>query len=171
MKIKPGDMDFQVGDNVVHCAFGPGEIVNLEEKVLSGHTSLYYVVQVNDLTLWVPSDEKGRRSIRFPTPASEFENLFILLRSPGESLSKDRLERKHELSQRMKDGTLESICKVIRDLNHFRLTQKLSESDTATLERAQKFLLSEWRISLSIPVAQAEKELKRLLSNNLPDQK
>ena len=164
-------MDFQVGDKVVHWAYGPGEIINLEEKVLSGHTSLYYVVQVNDLTLWVPSDENGRRSIRFPTPASEFEDLFILLRSPGEPLSKDRLERKLDLSQRMKDGSLESICRVIRDLNYFRQTQKLSDSDTATLDRAQKFLQSEWRISLSIPVAQAEKELKRLLSDDLPSQK
>jgi len=164
-------MDFQVGDKVVHWVYGPGEIINLEEKVLSGHTSLYYVVQVNDLTLWVPSDENGRRSIRFPTPASEFEDLFILLRSPGEPLSKDRLERKLDLSQRMKDGSLESICRVIRDLNYFRQTQKLSDSDTATLDRAQKFLLSEWRISLSIPVAQAEKELKRLLGDDLPSQK
>ena len=164
-------MDFQVGDKVVHWAYGPGEIINLEEKALSGHTSLYYVVQVNDLTLWVPSDEKGKRSMRLPTPASEFENLFILLSSPGDPLPNDRLERKLELSERMKDGTLESICRVIRDLHFFRQTQKFNESDTSTLERAQKFLLSEWRISLSIPAAQAEKELKRLLSANLPDNK
>ena len=164
-------MDFQVGDKVVHWVYGPGEIINLEEKVLSGHTSLYYVVKVNDLTLWVPSDEKGKRSMRLPTPASEFENLFILLRSPGAPLPNDRLERKLELSERMKDGTLESICRVIRDLHFFRQTQKFNESDTSTLERAQKFLLSEWMISLSIPAAQAEKELKRLLSANLPDNK
>jgi RNA polymerase-interacting CarD/CdnL/TRCF family regulator len=164
-------MDFQVGDKVVHWVYGPGEIINLEEKVLSGHTSLYYVVKVNDLTLWVPSDEKGKRSMRLPTPASEFENLFILLRSPGAPLPNDRLERKLELSERMKDGTLESICRVIRDLHFFRQTQKFNESDTSTLERAQKFLLSEWMISLSIPVAQAEKELKRLLGSDLPSNK
>jgi RNA polymerase-interacting CarD/CdnL/TRCF family regulator len=161
-------MDFQVGDKVVHWVYGPGEIINLEEKVLSGHTTLYYVVQVNDLTLWVPSDEQGKRSMRFPTPASEFEDLFVLLRSPGDPLPNDRLERKLELSERLKDGTLESICRVIRDLHLFRLTQKFNESDTSTLERAQKFLLSEWRISLSVPAAQAEKELKQLLSTNLP---
>jgi RNA polymerase-interacting CarD/CdnL/TRCF family regulator len=164
-------MDFQVGDKVVHWTYGLGEIINLEEKILSGRTSLYYVVQVNDLTIWVPSDENGKRSMRLPTPANEFENLFILLSSPGEPLSKDRLERKLELSQRMKDGTLESICKVIRDLSFFRKTQKFNESDTLTLERAQKFLLSEWMISFSIPAAQAEKELKRLLGDHPSDQK
>jgi RNA polymerase-interacting CarD/CdnL/TRCF family regulator len=164
-------MDFQVGDKVVHWAYGPGEIIDLEEKVLSGHTSLYYVVQLSNLTLWVPSDDQGKRSMRLPTPPSEFENLFILLRSPGEPLPSDRLERKLELSQRMKDGTLESICRVIRDLHLFRRTQKYNESDTSTFERAQKFLLSEWTISLSIPVAQAEKELRRLLGSDLPEQK
>jgi RNA polymerase-interacting CarD/CdnL/TRCF family regulator len=164
-------MDFQVGDKVVHWAYGPGEIINLEEKVLSGQTSLYYVVQVNGMTLWVPSDEKGTRSLRLPTPANEFENLFILLRSPGDPLPGDRLERKLELAQRMKDGTLESICRVIRDLHLFRRTQKFNESDTSTLERAQKFLLNEWMISLSIPAAQAEKELRRLLGADLPNPK
>lgn len=164
-------MDFQVGDKVVHWAYGPGEIIDLEEKVLSGHTSWYYVVQVNDLTLWVPSDDQGKSSMRLPTPASEFENLFVLLRSPGDPLPNDRLERKLELSQRMKEGTLESICRVIRDLHFFRRTQKFNESDTSTLERAQKFLLSEWMISLSTPVAQAEKELRQLLNVELPDQK
>jgi RNA polymerase-interacting CarD/CdnL/TRCF family regulator len=164
-------MDFQVGDKVVHWAYGPGEIIDLEEKVLSGNTSWYYVVQVNDLTLWVPSDDQGKSSMRLPTPASEFENLFILLSSPGDPLPTDRLERKLELAQRMKEGTLESICRVIRDLHFFRRTQKFNESDTSTLERAQKFLLSEWMISLSTPVAQAEKELRQLLSAELPDQK
>jgi RNA polymerase-interacting CarD/CdnL/TRCF family regulator len=63
----------------------------------------------------------------------------------------------------MKDGQLESICKVIRDLVAFRRLKKLNDFDAAILERAQKFLLNEWQISLGTPKAEAERELNALL--------
>ena len=158
-------MTFQVGDKVVHWVYGLGEIVDLDEKQLSGQTNQYYVVQVNDLTLWVPSDEQGSRCMRPPTPPGEFKKLFLILSSPGEPLSKDRLERKTQLAQRMKSGSLESICLVIRDLSFHRRVQKLSDSDAAILERAQSFLLNEWNLSLRVPISQAREELGQLLGS------
>jgi RNA polymerase-interacting CarD/CdnL/TRCF family regulator len=46
------DMSFQVGDQVIHWVHGLGEIIQLDEKVLSGNTGQYYVVQIRDLKLW-----------------------------------------------------------------------------------------------------------------------
>ena len=69
-------MDFQVGDRVVHWSYGPGEIIQMDEKELSGRKSLYYVVQIKDLTLWVPVDATDAASLRYPTPASDFDTLF-----------------------------------------------------------------------------------------------
>ena len=50
----------------------------------------------------------------------------------------------------MKDGRLESICQVIRDLVVFRQTKKLNDYDNAILDRAQNFLINEWQISLGV---------------------
>lgn len=160
-------MDFQVGDQVVHWSYGPGEIVQLDVKELSGRKSRYYVVQIGDLTLWVPIAESGASSLRLLTPPARFKKLFAILSSPGEALSTDRLVRKQQLSERMKDGQLESICKVIRDLSLFKHTQKMSEMDVAIMNRAQAFLLSEWTRSLSVSQAQAAEELQRLLTESL----
>jgi RNA polymerase-interacting CarD/CdnL/TRCF family regulator len=157
-------MQFQVGDKVVHWAYGPGEIVRLDEKELSGLTAEYYVVQIKDLTLWVPVEDTDNPSLRSVTPATQFEVLVEILTSPAEPLSQDRLERKNQLSEAMRDRTVESICRVIRDLSSFSQVKKLNDNDNAVFERARDMLLNEWTISLSVPFLQAQQTLHEILA-------
>lgn len=157
------NMSFQVGDQVIHWAYGLGEIIQLDEKELFGRTGKYYVVRMRDITLWVPINETGERCLRYLTPAGDFQKLFGILASPGEPLSTDRLERKTQLTERLKDGTLESVCLVLRDLAFHKQIKKMNDNDSSILARARSFLLDEWCIVLSVPVQQAEHELKELL--------
>ena len=155
--------DFHVGDKVIHRFYGLGEIVQMDEKFIHGRQMLCYVVRTRDLTIWVPADEPDKSSIRRPTPGSDFENLFAILRSPGGPLPVDRFERKTYLTERMKDGKLASICSVIRDLVFYRREKTLNENDNSTLERAKSFLTTEWMYSLSVSQVQADSELMQLL--------
>lgn len=159
-------MSFQVGDTIVHRSYGPGKIIQMDEKELSGHTNFYYVVQVKDMMLWVPVSETSESNLRSLTPAGEFDKLFAILSGSGEPLSANRLERKMQLIERMKSGSLEAICRVICDLSSYKRTKKMSDSDTSILERARDFLLTEWKLSLSVPLAQADQKLKQLLGEN-----
>ena len=159
-------MSFQIGDQVVHWNYGLGEIIQLDEKVLSGRSTRYYVVRTRDLTIWVPIDDEGQSSLRMPTPKDEFENLFAILSSPGEPLSVDRFERKTQLFERMKEGRLESICAVVRDLTFLRLSKRLNDNDVSILERAKIFLLNEWKLVWSVSFSEAEHELILLLAAN-----
>jgi len=156
-------MEYQVGDKVVHWTYGLGEIVQLDEKVISGQTAAYYVVQVGELTIWVPQKMAGRSSLRPPTPAREFKKTVSILKSPGEPLSADRLARKAMLMELMRDGRLESLCKVVRDLSFHGKSNRLNDNDNTILQRAQHLLLEEWHVSLAVPVQQAQHELKMLL--------
>jgi len=158
---------FQVGDQVVHRVYGLGEIIQLDEKTLSGHTDPYYVVRIRDLTLWVQVKDDDSSSLRFPTPVSDFEKLFAILRSPGQPLSPDRFERRTQLADQIKDGKLTSVCSVVRDLVFRRRTQKMNDNDSAVLERAKNFLLNEWAYSLSIPIYQANRDLYDLLGEDV----
>jgi RNA polymerase-interacting CarD/CdnL/TRCF family regulator len=164
-------MDFHVGDQVVHWSYGLGEIINLEEKELSGKNSLYYVVQIGELTLWVPVADNGKSSLRTVTPPAKFENLFEILRSRGEPLPSDRMERKSLLSERMREGRLEGICEVIRDLSLYKHKQKMNDMDTLLLRRAETFLLNEWTFSLPISLSKADETLKHLLGESLANSK
>lgn len=156
-------MDFQVGDIVIHKRYGLGKIIQLDEKELSGKSRQCYVVRIGDLTMWVPADEPSGGSLRPPTPRSEFEELFSILRSSGEPLSNDRFERKTQLHTNMKDGDLAGICRVIRDLTSWGVSKKLNIDDRSVLERAQVFLVNEWMLSFAVTQKQAQQELIQLL--------
>jgi RNA polymerase-interacting CarD/CdnL/TRCF family regulator len=101
--------------------------------------------------------------LRSPTPEGEFSKLLNILSEPGEILSEDRLERKTHLVEELKDGKAEAVCRVIRDLSTFQHKKPLNDNDKLVLRQASDSLLGEWGFSLSIPLAQAEAELYRLL--------
>ena len=137
---------FHVGDKVIHWSYGPGEIIQMDEKEMNGKTIPCYVLKVGDLTLWVPVEDNGENCIRPLSQPEEFENVFSILAAPGEPLSNDIMERKKIVRQRMRTGTLESLCTVVRDLTYHKRNGKMTENDRAFLEQTRNLLLEEWRL-------------------------
>jgi len=157
-------MGYKVGDQVIHWTYGLGEIVLIEEKIIHGHMTKCYVVEISDLTIWVPINNGGQESLRKPTPPKDFENLFAILASPGEALQEDRMLRKSQLMDQLRDGQLASICRVVRDLTHFQRKTKLNDQERSILDRATKSLLAEWTYSLGISINQAHQAMDSMLS-------
>lgn len=160
-------MNFHKGDTVMHWTHGIGQIVNLEERALSGSKTIYYVVQLRDMTVWVPANSQVGSRLRPPTPKFRFQRLLAILSSPSEPLPVDRLERKTHLLELLKGGRLESLCEVIRDLSAYQQqqTRPMNDNDQMILKQSRNTLLGEWAFVLSIPHAQAEHELHRLLTS------
>jgi len=156
-------MGFQIGDKVIHCTFGLGEIANIEEKSVQGQPTNCYVVRISNLTVWVPIDDLQQQSLRIPTPPEEFEKLSAILTHPGETLLEDRVLRKNQLLAQIKDGQLASICRVVRDLTYFKRSKKLNDQEKSILERATNSLLTEWNYSLGTPRMQAYQAMANLL--------
>jgi CarD family transcriptional regulator len=163
--MKEVDMDFQVGDTVVHRNYGPGKIIDLEERKIHGSVRACYVVEIGNLTIWVPVDTDEQPSLRPPTTPRAFKKVISVLSSPGIPLPEDRQARQQYLHSRMHDGKLTSVCEVIRDLTLHSRQKKLSDNDKAILERARGLLVEEWGMCTSTPPAQVERELSNLLSN------
>jgi RNA polymerase-interacting CarD/CdnL/TRCF family regulator len=155
-------MTYQIGDQIVHRNYGPGKITGIEEKRLGNKTREYYVVETDELTLWVPLDAT-QDSIRFPTPTAEFQELIALLYGAGEQLPDPHDERHEVLALRMKNRTLPDMCGIIRDLTSRSRNHALNRNDNEMMKRAQEFLLNEWEIVLGIPRAVARQELADLL--------
>ena len=156
-------MEFHVGDPVVHWTYGLGKVIAVQQRTIAGEKALYYVVEINDLTVWVPVDGKAKTRLRRPTSRAGFRKLFKILSQSAKSLSEDRFERKQELNRKLQDGTIESVCSVIRDLSSFQQKKSLNDDDKVILQRASTSLLGEWAYSLAVPRSQAEQELDGLL--------
>ena len=160
---------FSIGDRVIHWSYGPGVILQIDEKEIGGEILQYYVVLAGELSLWVPVQDGGEPCLRQLTPAEEFPHLFTILSSDGETLSDNVMERKRVLRERMRAGNLESICTVLRDLTHHKRVGKMTEYDRGLLEQTKKLLLQEWSLVLSVPLDQAEQELCTLLEVSCAD--
>lgn len=157
-------MNFQEGDPVMHWTYGFGQIVHLEERVISGSKTLYYAVRVRDLTVWVPADSNLESRLRTPTSQDKFRQLLNILSSPGKALPDDRHQRKLHLLELLKDGRTESLCHAVRDLSTYQNTKSLNDSDQIILKQSQSTLLGEWEYVLAVSRAQAEIEMYRLLA-------
>jgi RNA polymerase-interacting CarD/CdnL/TRCF family regulator len=156
-------MDYQIGEKVIHGTHGLGEIAFIEEKTINKHLTQCYVLRTPDLMIWIPIDGE-QTSLRKPTPPEEFGKLFEVLAGPGEKLPDDRVRRKDQLTARMKDGALGSLCQVVRDLTYFQRSTKLNDQERVMLERVIKSLLTEWTYSLGVPMSQAQQSLTSLLA-------
>lgn len=156
-------MGFHVGDKVIHCTHGLGEIVNIEQKIIRDRPTDCYVVGINDMMIWIPIDDLQQHSLRLPAQPEEFVGLFAILAGPSEQLQEDRLLRKDQLMAQMRDGQLVSICRVVRDLTHFKRSKKLNDQETSILERATNSLLTEWALSLGMSQNQAQLTMANLL--------
>jgi len=156
-------MDLQIGDKIIHRTFGLGEIIDIQERIINGAQTHCYVVQVNNMTIWVPADIPGQNSLRKPTSPEEFIKTMEILTTPHDHLEEDRLERKKHLMDLMKDGQLSSICRVVRDLSYYKHNAKLNDQEKSILEHAIDSLLTEWSRSMDIPLDEAQKSMESML--------
>jgi RNA polymerase-interacting CarD/CdnL/TRCF family regulator len=158
-------MGFQVGNQVIHCTFGLGEITQIEEKTINGKQEKCYVVRMNDMTIWIPMNDEGQNSLREPTPPEEFIKTLPILTSQNENLDEDRVLRKKQLTDQLKDGQLSSICRVVRDLRFYQRNSKLNDQEKSILERAVKSLLTEWEFSMGTTQLQAHQAMESMLGS------
>jgi RNA polymerase-interacting CarD/CdnL/TRCF family regulator len=158
-------MSFKIGDHVIHCSFGLGQITQIEEKPIHGNLTNCYVVRIADMTVWVPVDDSQKNSLRLPTPPEKFIKTLPILASPNENLLEDRVQRKNQLMERLRDGQLASICRVVRDLTHYQRNSKLNDQEKSILERAVNSLLTEWTLTMDLPFQQAHQAMESMLQS------
>lgn len=160
-------MTFHIGDPIMHWTFGLGKIIALEERAFSEVKKKYYVVEIKDMTIWVPVDDNLDCQLRHPTAAADFKDIFAILALPGEPLPANRLDRKTLILDKLKDGRAESLCQVISSLTSYQQDRSLNEIDQGYLKRARNALLEEWVYALAVSFSDAEHELRRLLDIGL----
>ena len=156
-------MNYQIGDVIVHWTHGVGKIVAIEAKEIAGSIREYYVVEIKQLKVWVPIAHDSADSIHFPIGRVDFCALLDILKTPANGLPDDQYKRRLDLNLRMKQQTLEDICRVIRDLTGLSRQHTLNMNDSSVLFRAEEHLLDEWEISMGVERDNAKLSMRTLL--------
>ncbi len=158
-------MQFKVGERVVHPAHGIGHIVKIEEKRLfGGEARLYYEVATQKNTVWVPIEAGKTVGLRSLMAKDDLVRFRSILKSRPTTLTKDHRQRHLELMERLKQGSLQVVCEVVRDLTACTWQKPLNEADTLSLRKAHEQLCQEWAAAEGVSTAQATEEISQLLS-------
>ncbi len=157
-------MQFKIGDRVVHPIYGIGHIVEIEEKRFAQQgAQWYYKVTLPKRTLWLPVETQEVSGLRLVTPKSELAHYRDLLKSPPIPLERNHHRRHLALVSRLREGSFQVVCEVVRDLTAWGWRKPLGQTDTATLQKARNSLYQEWATASGVSTIEAIKEIDSLL--------
>jgi len=159
-------MQFKVGDVVVHPAYGIGHIVKIEEKLFSkkGTARLYYQITMpNRNTIWTPVEVQEANGLRLVTAKSDLDRYRNLLKSRPVPLEKNHQQQHLELVSRLKQGSFQVTCEVVRDLTVSGWQKPLGVTSKALLRKTQERLYQEWAMAADMSIAEATEEIDTLL--------
>lgn len=157
-------MQFKVGDQVVHTSHGSGQIMAIEEKRSSGkEAALFYAVVTSNSTVWVPVDSAGASNLRLSASHGALAHCRTLLKSRPTPLHSDRRQRLLELTRRLRQGSFEILCEVVRDLTAHGWPKPLNAGDATTLRATRDAVCREWAAAADVSPLQASQEITTLL--------
>jgi CarD family transcriptional regulator len=157
-------MHFKVGDFVIHPIYGLGHITKIEEKQFSEkETRLYYKITLPSRTIWLPTEARTMIGLRSVTAKSELDHYRNILKSCPTPLNDTNIRQPMELAARLKEGSFQVMCEIVRDLTLLSRQKTLGRTDNDTLKKARERLLEEWSAAEGVSVAEATIEVESLL--------
>lgn len=160
-------MQLKIGDHVVHPAFGIGHIVEIEDKQFSDEAARqYYKVARLKHTMWTRVQAPEESGLRRVTAKSELDYYRDVLKSLPVPLNTNLQERRLELVNRLKQGSFQAVCEVMRDLTAWSLQTPLDQADATTLQKTGDSLYQEWAAAADVSTSEAIKEIDSLLRSS-----
>lgn len=156
-------MRYHVNDRVVHAAHGVGRVVGVVTKQFAAEARQYYEIAIERSTVWVPTEAGAGAELRLLTTKTELARYRAVLQSRPAALTSDHRQRRLDILNRMKSGSLQHLCEVIRDLTARSWRSPLNELDSAGLRKAREAVCREWAAAEGVPYTAAVQEVDALL--------
>lgn len=156
-------MTFKVDDWVVHPQHGVGQVVKLELRQFgSGEPQMYYEISIPDGTFWaqVEGSTCGLRKVITKRELAKYRDV---LKSQPEPLTENHRQRQIELADRLRQGSFQTKCEVVRDVSALGWHKPLGEGNATILRNAHQSLYQEWATAEGISLSEATREVEVLL--------
>lgn len=154
---------YSKGDWLVHCYHGLGRVKGVESKKINGEKAKYYRVEADDSIFWVPVEAGEDSRVRPITSRRRLKRALKELTTTPKKMSDAYQKRQQRIKAVKKDGSIDAICGIIRDLTARRRDKNLNENEKRALSFFKTLLLREWSISADVTQEDARKELGKIL--------
>ena len=160
------ELSYSVGDWIVHHIYGVGQVKRVEKKRVNQTKALYYKVQANDSTFWIPVKKADSDHIRPLSSTSGLKKALRLLKKAPREMDSNYKKRETRINRIRADGKLSSICQMVRDLSAKEREKPLSTTEKRALEAFKDLLLREWSVCVGITIQDAQRELQQALQES-----
>jgi RNA polymerase-interacting CarD/CdnL/TRCF family regulator len=154
---------YSQGDWIVHRYYGIGQVKGIDRKHISGKMAECYRVKTQDSVFWVPVEKIDVCRVRPLSSPSDIRKASKILGKPPQEMKPDYKQRQYRIKDVRSDGSLMSICRLIRDLSAMQVEKSISQNESRALDVFEKRLLVEWSVSADVTVEDAGRQLRDLL--------
>ncbi|MCR5760901.1 MAG: CarD family transcriptional regulator [Sphaerochaetaceae bacterium] len=153
------DTEFTIGQHVVYPLQGVGIIKNIKERELRGEKIPYYVIyiDVSDMTVSIPVAKVKDSGIRALVGPAKAEKALKSISDKYEPLNVDWKARYQINVDLVKEGSIESIVKVVQGLYHRSKIKELPVQERKLYDSALGILIDECSFSLGKEPEEIEK--------------
>ena len=124
---------------------------------------MIFEITTSKSTVWVPVEAGPEGGLRRLSSKQEMAHCRRLLQKSPVLLEPDHRKRQLELTARLRGGSFQTLCEVVRDLTARGRLKPLNEADSSALRRARAAMLQEWAASAGLSPAEAAAEVDGLL--------
>jgi RNA polymerase-interacting CarD/CdnL/TRCF family regulator len=148
---------------VVHTDHGVGQVKGKDEKVLGGNRQAFFKVRTSKYLYRLPVSRIDTDRIRPLSSKHQLRRALTLIRKSPNNLPQDQKQRDKEVFNALKDISLYSKARMIRDLNGKKETSKLNVGEKKVFEKIKKHFLDEWLVVVGEDHETLEGRLEKVL--------
>ena len=159
------DREFKIGEHVVYPLQGVGIVREIKERQIKDQTRTYYVIyiDVSDMVVNVPVDNAQATGIRHLVSPAEAKAAIESISDKYEPVNVDWKARYQLNMNLIKEGSINSITKVVQGLYHRSKIKELPVQERKLYDNALRLLIDECSFSLNKSPDEIEKEIFRHL--------
>jgi len=154
------------GDWIVHAHYGVGQVKELEKKELEGKNRIFHRVKTFDGEYWLSVSGTDVEYIRPIASEYQIRRALTMVRKTPEELPESHTQRGKVIHEAIKDASLYTKARMIRDLHAREKEAKLNYSEEATLSMMKKQFLDEWSVIKKTDRDILEEKLDEALNTN-----
>ncbi len=157
---------YSKGDWIVHAHYGVGQVRGIEKKELDGEKKIFFRVKTFDSVYWLSVAKANVDYIRPVTSEYQIQRALTMIRKPPKKLPENHTKRNKLITGVVRDPSLYSKARMIRDLNGKQQESKLNFTEEDAFLKLKKQLLNEWCIVKDMEREVLEERLDKALETS-----
>ena len=165
------NLQFKVGEKVVHPAHGVGEVLGIEKKEIAGTFQTFYVLQILDerkgdqkpQKVMIPTLSVRTVGLREIISEKEANQVYEILKERSFAVDEKTWNRRYrEYNEKIKSGSVFEIAEVLRDLYLLKQQKDLSFGERQMLDKARARLIKELSLAKRVDEQKIESDFQRI---------